>query len=98
MGFTTYTVAVAGTRRQLPALVLRLNAAINGLGRTDDLELRIAESADPDAMFSSLRIAGKNRDLECGTSWCAPRMSCWTGFRGTRCRWTDRPADSWSAA
>ena len=60
----TYTVAISGSRRQLPLLVSRLNVAISGLGRTDDLELRIAESADPDAVFSSLRITGKNRDPE----------------------------------
>ena len=57
---------ITGIRRQLPLLVSRLNAAINGLGRTDDPELRIAESTDPDAMFFSLRITGKNRDPEVG--------------------------------
>lgn len=61
---TEYVVSISGTRRDMPALVRRLNRAINGLGRIDDLELRIAESADPDAVFSSLRIIGKNRDPE----------------------------------
>ena len=64
MGFTTCTAAITGTRRQLPLLVSRLNAAINGLGRTDDLELQIAESADSAAVFSSLRITEKNRDRQ----------------------------------
>jgi hypothetical protein len=64
VGFTTYTAVLPGTRRELPLVVSRLKEAINALGRTDDLELRIAESAEPEARYSSLRITGKNRDAE----------------------------------
>jgi hypothetical protein len=64
VGFTTYTVTLPGTRRELPLVVSRLKEAINALGRTDDLELRISESAEPEARYSSLRITGKNRDPE----------------------------------
>ena len=45
-------------------MVSRLREAINALGRTDDLELRIAESAEPEARYSSLQITGKDRDPE----------------------------------
>ncbi|MCC9175195.1 hypothetical protein [Arthrobacter sp. zg-Y179] len=64
VGTTTYTAAVTGSRRELPILVSRLNGAIHGLGRTDDLEVRIEESAAPDAPFSSLLIIGQHRDAD----------------------------------
>lgn len=55
---STYTVAVLGTRREFPALVSRLGGAIEGLDQHSEIELRIAESAEPGAVFSTLLIPG----------------------------------------
>ncbi|MCC3302943.1 hypothetical protein [Arthrobacter sp. zg-Y895] len=83
VGFTTYTAAITGTRRELPLLVSRLNGAVNGLGRTDDLEVRIVESAAPDALFSSLRIIGQSRDADVLDFLVRTHGELLAGFPGT---------------
>ncbi|MBP3043968.1 hypothetical protein KKR91_05020 [Arthrobacter jiangjiafuii] len=61
---TTLKVSVVGTRRGMSALVDRLAEPIGQLGKADELELRITESADDAAIFSSLLIGGWRRDRE----------------------------------
>ncbi|MCQ1954385.1 hypothetical protein [Arthrobacter sp. zg-Y238] len=83
VGITTYTAAITGARRELPHLVSRLNGAITGLGRTDDLEVRIAESAAPDAPFSSLLIIGQKRDADMLDFLVRTHDQLLAGFPGT---------------
>ncbi|MCV9993411.1 hypothetical protein OIU93_03760 [Paeniglutamicibacter sp. ZC-3] len=59
---TVYTVMVLGTRRELPALVNRTAEVIESLGRYEELDLRISESMESGAVFSSLRISGRTTD------------------------------------
>lgn len=59
---TVYIVMVLGTRREFPALVNRTAQVIESLGRYEELDLRIAESMESGARFSSLRISGRTTD------------------------------------
>lgn len=59
---TVYTVMVLGTRREFPALVNRSAEVIESLGRYEELDLRVAESMESGAVFSSLRISGRTTD------------------------------------
>lgn len=59
---TVYTVMELGTRREFPELVNRTAEVIESLGRYEELDLRISESIESGAVFSSLRISGRTTD------------------------------------
>ena len=61
-GTTTYTVLMLGSRAGFPALVDSTGAVIRSLGDYEELDLRIAESAEPGAGYSSILVSGHARD------------------------------------
>lgn len=60
--FNTYTVQIRGNRSEFPAMVGRLASSIDALRDGDRLNLQIAESEAPGAVYSRLLLAGENRE------------------------------------
>lgn len=59
---TTYSVLLLGSRRGFPALAACTSPVIRDLGTYEELDLRIAETAESGAAFSSILVGGVSRD------------------------------------
>lgn len=59
---TNYSVRIIGSRTQFQALMASTGPVIRTLGRYEELDLRITESEEPGAAFSSILVSAHARD------------------------------------